>query len=159
MIKHILGSDISGLGRIWSFDQLAAGVLASATDLENQGTATNTSLLMSPGMMRHHPGMPKAWAKFTITGGVSAAFNVSTATGVTRNGTGNYTVRVTNHFSSATNWGCVQVLLADSGVMDLIPYVETMASTGVTVHARSAGGGGDSETNLTHVHVVMFGDQ
>lgn len=140
---------------IGSLLQIGAAVYASATDLENQGTATNTSLLMSPGMMRHHPGFPKAWVRFTVTGGVVAAYNVSTATGVARNGTGDYTVRFITHFSSSNGYSAHASLI---GAGDNFTTMNNSASGSIDVFARDASAGLE-ETGVSFLCLACFGDQ
>lgn len=64
-------------------------------------TATSTTTFASPGKTQYHPGVAKAWAMCTVSGGVltvRASYGVNT---VVRNGTGNYTVQFLNAFTTA----------------------------------------------------------
>ena len=159
-IRHMLGSFVDGariLNGTVQAAALAAAAYASATDMENQATASDTSKLVSPAMFRHHPGFPKAWAKFTPTGGVVAAYNVSTATGITVNGTGDFNVTFITHFSATGNYaGFVSVDASDN---DYTGFIESYASNGLQVQTFDSGGGTLADAALLHVNVVCFGDQ
>lgn len=88
-----------------SISALQAGPLVSGSvaTQSDQETATSTTLAVTPGRQQFHPSAAKAWVKFTgsaVNGAqtVNASYNVS---GVSRTGTGAYTVSFTVPFSSA----------------------------------------------------------
>jgi hypothetical protein len=80
---------------------LNTGVSGSAVaDQAAMETASSTSLIVTPGNQKYHPGHPKGWVVFNGTGTVAiiASFNV---TSIIDNGTGNYDVNWNVDFSSA----------------------------------------------------------
>lgn len=75
-------------------------VLIAASQAE-QEAAASTTVYVSPGRQKFHPGSVKAWVTFNGTGtvGIGSSYNV---TSITDNGVGDYTVNFTTAFSSAS---------------------------------------------------------
>jgi hypothetical protein len=98
--------NLSAFARTFLDDANAAAVLATlgivvstaATQAE-QETGSSTTVSVTPGRQQYHPSAAKAWVKFDGTGtpAISASYNV---TSLTDNGTGDYTVNLTNAMSS-----------------------------------------------------------
>lgn len=121
---------------------------ASQAEME---AASSTTDFVTPGRTRFHPGVAKAWVRFTQSAGtvtVVASHNVS---GVVRNGTGDYTVSFTTTFSSGaayTGSGCT-----DSAVF-VCPV--TFNAGSCVIQTRGTGGG---LNDPTAVYMSFFGDQ
>jgi len=77
----------------------AIGAIAAQADME---TATSIILAVTPGRQQSHPGHPKFWAKFGVSGNLLDSYNVAS---VSDDGTGLATVTIATDFSSA-NWVC-----------------------------------------------------
>lgn len=82
-----------GASWVLSIDQPAA-----QSDMESP---SSTSLAVTPGVVKYHPGVAKAWVLFNGTGTVAigASHNVSS---ITDNGVGLYTVNLTSAMSSTS---------------------------------------------------------
>lgn len=79
-----------------SFSTLTA-VAASQAEME---AASSTTVPVTPGRTKYHPGVAKAWALYDHTANsLNASYNVSS---VTDSGTGVYVVNLATSFSSAT---------------------------------------------------------
>lgn len=76
-----------------------AGRIEVAVQSEMEA-ATSTTLAVTPGRLRYHPGAAKWWADWDNTGAVAVSHNV---TSVTDNGTGDWTVNLTNNYSSGNH--------------------------------------------------------
>jgi hypothetical protein len=121
---------------------------ASQAEME---AASSTTDFVTPGRTRFHPGVAKAWVRFTQSAGsvsVVASHNVS---GVVRNGTGDYTISFSTSFSSGTAYtatGC-----SDSAVF-VCPV--TFNAGSCVIQTRGTGGG---LNDPTAVYMTFFGDQ
>lgn len=64
--------------------------------------ATATNVVATPGTIRSHPGVAKAWCVFNgLTTGTNSPLAGYNVTSVVRNSTGAYTINFTTSFSSA----------------------------------------------------------
>lgn len=91
--KEVTSSIFSGI----TADTISGNVVATQANMET-GTATN--LVVSPGRMQYFPGVVKAFAYVTISGGtpsIQRSFNVSS---ITDNGVGTFAVNFTTAFSA-----------------------------------------------------------
>lgn len=89
-----------------SLSAIAGSVVATQANMESAASTGSSSLVVTPGNFKFHPGSAKAWVRFdgsatSVT--AAAAYNV---TSITDNGTGSYTIILTTAFSSA-NWAPV----------------------------------------------------
>jgi len=95
---------LSGDGRWKHYSasgELYAAIPLFATKAEME-TGTSVLVTVSPGRQHNHPGHPKFWAKFGVTGNLLDSYNV---TSVSDDGTGLATVTIATDFSSA-DWAC-----------------------------------------------------
>lgn len=88
--------------RVWTAERVkqAIAALESVVAQANQAAIeaeTNENTYLPPDLLKHNPGVAKAWVKFDIAGTVNASRNVSS---VTDTGTGDWTVNLTTAFSS-----------------------------------------------------------
>lgn len=134
----------------------AGTLLLSGTQDEIEAETSGKG--MDGANAKYHPAMPKAWVNFNGTGTVAirASYNVSS---ITDNGTGNYTVNLTNALSSANY--CVNVSASQS---------TTSASTGAAAKVDNLATGsfriqtsGDGTTSSTlvdnaQVMATVWGD-
>jgi hypothetical protein len=88
-------------------------------------TGTSLTLAVSPGMIGFHPSSVKCWGLFSITGTVTASYNI---TSVTDTGTGVITVTIATDFSSA-NWAALAT----------IELTSTTVAQSCTTDSRAAG--------------------
>jgi hypothetical protein len=77
----------------------ASGPMATQAEME---AGTSIGVIVTPGRQHFHPGHPKTWAKFGVTGNLLGSYNV---TSVSDDGTGLATVTIATDFSDA-NWVC-----------------------------------------------------
>ena len=153
MIRTLLADGLQSLrNRIVPAD-FKPQTYASATDLEG---ATDLTKIVSPGIAHRHPGVAKAVVHFTITGGVLFAYNVSTATGVLRNGTGDYTLYFTTNFSASDVY--VPLGAINGGADGFLTFQSNLVG-GIDMRVMDASTGSPTETNVDSVYVVVFGDQ
>lgn len=134
--------------------------LALATQAQMEAASSNL-VAVTPGRLKNHPGVPKAWVRFAGSDGtVSASFGV---TSVTRNGAGDYTVTFSTAFSAAGAYafdGQVFDSGGSGGTAGLVSAdnVNSAMNTGtcrfITVK-RSDG----SNYDPTNVMAFFYGDQ
>ena len=85
------------------------GANAAASQAEMEAASSNT-VFATPGRTHNHPGVAKFFVRFTPAVAVPESYNVD---GVDDDGTGNWTIHITNAFSSADNYSVVA--MAKSG--------------------------------------------
>jgi hypothetical protein len=128
------------------------GGVASQSDMES---AADVSKAVTPGRTQYHPGVAKAWASVTFSGGtpsLAASHNISS---VTDNGAGNTTVNFTTSFSAASY--AVAGLPEDAGTNYDIWGVTANKATG-SYRVLTAGGSTEG-VNDANFCLVFFGDQ
>lgn len=138
----------------WS--TIASTDLPLATQ-SDQEAATGTATVVTPGRQHFHPSACKAWAYFTVSGGVvtlRAGYGVSS---VTRTGTGTFAVTWATPFSSADYALCVTPG-HQAGAGNAICNPHNQTAGGVTLFFTGA-----SFTVVTDpvagIHVAAFGDR
>lgn len=136
---------------------VATSSYAAKSDME---TATSTTTVVPPGLVQNHPGVAKAWALVTVSGGtptLTAGYNV---TSVSDGGIGIYTLNLTTAFSSA-NFAAVVTPFANGS--NLIFSQEVSAKTASTIVIRIYEASSGSNSNLEQLDcsfmAVAFGDQ
>jgi hypothetical protein len=87
----------SGAGFRFNDGTLATGV-ATATDME---AATATSQLVTPAQVHRHPGVAKAWCKFSTASGAVTLDRQHNVSSITDNGVGDFTINWAVTFSDA----------------------------------------------------------
>jgi hypothetical protein len=134
-------------------DLVATGLQANQAALEAE---TNENTYAPPDLIKHNPGVAKAWVKFDVAGTVNASYNMDS---VTDTGTGDWSPQITTDFSS--------------GDYTAVPGFREDAANGNQNHtligAQAAGSfqvtHNDSAGSLTDpaaaddMHAAAFGDQ
>ena len=131
-----------------SFDD-APFSTASQAQMES---ASSTSVFVTPGVAKHHPGVAKGWCLFDVSASVDASYNVDS---ITDNGAGDWTVNWDTDFSSA-NFSAVAT--ADRSTDTMILNVNTQAAGTTEIHSYNDAGTA-TETGLDKINVVAHGDQ
>lgn len=90
----------NGAGALPTF-QAAPGGGTAATQAEMEA-ASSTAVFVSPGRTQYHPGVSKAWARITYSGGTPSASESHNVTSVTDTGTGDARCNLTTAFAAAT---------------------------------------------------------
>jgi hypothetical protein len=138
-------------GSTWQ-EFLISADIASQAEME---AATSDTKVVTAVRVRNHPGVAKAWVKFTPAGAIAASHNV---TSITDTGTGDWTINFTTSFSSA-NYCANVTLMGDATVRLLVPFVSAQATGSMTVKTVSSADGVANETGLSNLLVTVFGDQ
>lgn len=112
---------------------------------------TDEDTYIPPDLLKHSPGVAKAWVKFQVNGTIDASYNIDS---VVKNSTGDWTITITNNFSSA-NYVAV-VVAFDTTANDRDGQVDAMAAGTLGVICTGAGVKADPDTGML---VVMYGDQ
>ncbi len=129
---------------------------ASQSDME---AASSTTAYASPGRVRFHPGVAKAWLRQTTSAGapsIVADYGIST---ITDNGAGDFTANFDVAFSSSTSY----MMVANSQLA--VPNANTPRAA--YPHTYSTGScryltdnsTGSAEDNHGHTSIVWYGDQ
>lgn len=130
--------------------------LATQAEME---AASSVLAPVTPGRVKFHPGVAKAWVNFNGTGtvAINASHNV---TSITDNGTGDYTVNFTTAFSSA-NYVVVGITKRDSASADnAYLQVRNVGSNPASGAARfQCKTDANIAVDCEQVHVASFGDQ
>lgn len=129
----------------------AAGTIEIAVQSEMEAGSSAT-LAVTPGRQHFHPSAAKAWAKFNgNTAGTNAPIVGYNVANVTRNSTGNYTINLTNAFSSSD----YVVIGNATGNTYAVIFVSSTASS-FTIETRLTSTGAVADINP--IFVVAFGD-
>lgn len=129
---------------------------AAQSDME---TATDVTLMVTPGRTKFHPGVLKVSCRLTVSGGtptIGVSYNTSS---VTDNGVGDFTINFTTSFSAGTEYSTVgmasyntpngRILQRDSGT------AQGSGSVRIVCLNRSDG----SLVDGTEMAIVCAGDQ
>jgi hypothetical protein len=105
LIQDTSGSNALKTVTAQSIADLATGASVTYASQAEMEAASSTTVAVNPAVVKHHPGVAKAWVNFNGTGTVAirASYNV---TSVTDNNTGEYTINFTTAMSS-TNYTVV----------------------------------------------------
>ena len=119
--------------------------LTAATTVPSEGGAVTTNLVQ---------GLAKAWVNFNGTGTIAArdSFNLS---GLTDNGTGNYTTSFISVMNNA-NYTAVATCGLDSGGSRAFCSTDSHATTSVAVLLRQAAS--NSNIDAADVQPALLGD-
>lgn len=133
---------------------------ASASQAEMEA-ATDTAKMATPGRLQYHPGVAKAWAKTTISGGVptlSRNYNISS---VADNGVGDFTYNFATPFSG-TDYAyagiCRSSTTSRAISVNQSPTAAPAAGSCRIVVVIDAGSGSGGPVDLDH-GVMFYGDQ
>ena len=116
---------------------------------------TNEDTYAPPDLLKHNPGMAKAWVKFDRAGTVNASQNI---TSITDTGAGDWTVTIATDFSSV-NYAVIVTYRADDG--NLERWFCTGAQAAGTIQILTDDHNGDiaDPQSADDMHAAMFGDQ
>ena len=138
----------------------AAGGPSEATQANMESEATGTKYV-PPDLVKYSPGVAKFFIRFTPAVGELDKYNVDS---VDDDGTGNWTIHITNAFSSADNY--LVVAMAKSGDSTTAGIIITSPNDVYTadeaiVYGLSVAGALRDQTGSGSVGVmaVGFGDQ
>jgi len=146
------------------FTELDMAVAATQAEME---AATSVDVFSSPGRQHFHPGHPKAWVRFQVTGTIDASYNI---TSITDNAPGDWTVNIATDFSSA-NYGAQfgasgDVDVGDSNILDGIVVQDGANAPAAGTFRMNCGvinaGGGTvvkSDPTGNRIWATFFGDQ
>lgn len=136
-----------------SADRTITVTAAVQADME---TASSTTIAVTPGVVKYHPGVPKAWLMYNgVTNSILASYNV---TSVTDNGNGDYTVNFTTAFSSA-NYGISGICNAPTATAYGIQIDTSNVPTASACRINIVNAGNGALTDVARVSVSFFGDQ
>jgi hypothetical protein len=131
---------------------------ASKADME---TNTSTTKVPTVAVVKNDPGVAKAWAMVTVSGGTPTATVSHNVTSITDNGAGDYTLNLTTAFSSA-NFAAIPALL-NSSSGGQVEGAEIISQTASTIRVRtftaSASGNADKTNADMSFSVAAYGDQ
>jgi hypothetical protein len=131
-----------------------------ATQAEME-TATSTTKVPTVAVLKNHPGVAKAWAVVTLSGGtptLTAGFGFS---GLTDNSAGDTTLTFSTAMSSA-NYAAVVTLLdatAAQRMHEAIIFSKSTTEVRVQTFITQATADTDRDPNDKSFHIVVFGDQ
>jgi hypothetical protein len=127
--------------------------MATQANMEAEASA----VVVSPNILKYHPGVVKAWAKIAVNGSnvpsVTAGYNVAS---VSRTGTGAYTINFTNALSSANNAGSCHPANV-SGIGNLTTAVNSVNTTAMTV-LFTLGSGTVTDPTNGNFTIMVAGD-
>lgn len=129
---------------------------SSATQAEMEA-ASSTTKTVTPGRVKYHPGVAKAWINFNGSGTPTArdSYNVSS---ITDNGVGDYTINFSTAFSGATYDFNVSV---GSGTSNNLQHAFQggAAPTASAFRFRTYDSSLSGFTDATWISATFFGDQ
>lgn len=131
-------------------------ITVTAATQANQETATSSTTVITPSVQQFHPGHPKAWVFFAVSGGVITILASYNVTSVTYSAAGQYKVNFTTPFSNVNLYG--GICLTQNSAAN--PYAmedtgRTASQFPIVVVARATG----STVDTGGVSAMFFGDQ
>jgi hypothetical protein len=146
------GSDDVRVPVYFRKDGSPLGGIATQSDMES---ATDMAKTVTPGRAQYHPGVAKAWASVTFSGGTPSLAVSHNISSVTDNGAGNTTLNFTTGFSTARY--VVAGIPEDTNSNYDIWGVTANKATG-SYRVLTAGGSTESVSDVNFC-LVFFGDQ
>lgn len=144
--------DSAGARRKMTRANFLSGVGAPEASQAEQEAGTSTANRVSSAVQQFHESAAKAHASFTVAGVLEESYNVDS---VTDSGTGDFTVNITDDFSSASY--LAQVGLTVSGAVALLAHCEGKAAGSCDVIVQDTFNA-RSETNVNEIELIAFGD-
>jgi len=147
--------------RRWTPERIKQAIAALGAGGPTQATQaaieaeTDEDTYIPPDLLRHHPGVAKAWVRFNGTGtiAINGSYNVASITDI---GTGNYQINVDDDFSAADY--CLLASAANNGTRNYTDCASNAANTaGVLRVITSNQSGTLADSDL--VCAAAFGDQ
>jgi hypothetical protein len=128
--------------------------VAAATQAEME-TASITTAYASPGRVKNHPGVAKAWVHFFTTGSIQGGYNVGS---VDDDGVGDWGINFTTAFSAATYAANLEWLGTINDLRLLIKGFDALNTTSAEVRVVQQSDGAASETGVNSMMATFFGD-
>lgn len=128
-----------------------AGVLETAVQSEME-TASSNALAVTPGLQQYHPAHPKAAARWSSSTTVPFAYNISTT--IVKVGTGAYTLKFLNNFTSSNV--VVPVFGCDDTGSLCVGSASTLSISTCTVVFRDILG---NLADAANFYAAFYGDQ
>ncbi len=119
----------------------------------DQETGTSTTTVVTPGVQKHHPLHPKAWAYVTQSGGTYTLAASSGVSGISKFATGRVDVTLSTAFSS-TNYAAV-TSCAESGAYSS-EVLGSRTTTNCRVNIKLPTSNADADSGF---QVIFYGDQ
>jgi len=110
---------------------------------------TNEDTYAPPDLIKHSPGVAKAWAGWTVTGGIDRAYNVST---ITDSGVGDWTANLTNAISTSP----VAAGMVFNDGADMSQLNDGEGTTSISIVCFDFGAG--ANVDPVRARLVVFGD-
>jgi hypothetical protein len=127
---------------------VAGTAVAGQSDME---TPTSTAIIVTPAVVKNHPGVAKAWGSVNSAGTLLAGHNVTTA----KAAVGRYTITFDGIAMSSANYAVItSVATAASGTVNIVASAQTKATGSFDILCQ-ADGGLDSDIPFDF---VVFGD-
>ena len=143
--------------RVWTAQRVGQAVAAQETAQATQAALeaeTNENTYAPPDLIRHSPGVCKAWVKFSIAAVKDSSYNVGT---IDDDALGDWGVNFTTAFSDAKYCAHATVLQDGGATLLTTAHLNTQAVGSIDVFAEN--GGSLSETGITDIFVAAWGDQ
>jgi hypothetical protein len=125
-------------------------------------SASSTTVYASPGRLQYHPGVAKAWAMVTVSGGTPTVAVGHNTSSIGDNGVGDFTHNVTTAFSTA-NFACLltsQRGTAPSGTTsNTNPGTAATTSSIRTIFYEETSAYLNLASDIGRWSIVEFGDQ
>lgn len=130
--------------------------IQQATKPDMQGDTATWSII-TPSVVRHHPGIAKAWVRFAGSSTIVDSYNVAS---ITDNGTGDFTIAFITAFQSA-NYAIAAFVGTDSTAGQKVSTTTTGAAPTTTtcrIRTGQADLNGDFvATDFTTTTIVFYG--
>ena len=128
---------------------------ANTASTANVSGESSSEVYVKPSRMKYHPGIAKAWARITISGGTPAytdSWGFDTGTAITDTGDGDWTFTLSTAMANA-NYVCIATAHATSDVR--VAHVHTLTTTTIRIRVSNASGTGSDPAALS---LIVFGD-
>ncbi len=147
--------------RVWTAQRVGQAVAALETTVAQATQSaieaeTNENTYAPPDLVKHNPGVAKAWLKFDKSGTVNASQNISS---VTDTGAGNWNPNLTTPFSSADYAILLQIRINDGTSQDRIMQVSARTTSGFQVNSYIVAAENSDPATFDDMHAAAFGDQ
>jgi hypothetical protein len=138
---------------------LNTGVSGTALAVEaDMETASSSTLLPTPSVIKHHPGVAKAWCYITLSGGtptLTSGYNVASVSDV---GVGNFDITFTTAFATTNYIGIGTIFASDSATSNLTIQGNSARSKTVSVFPVVIQDASGANTD-TSFYLAFFGTQ
>ena len=164
IIAYAFGSYVPATGQAFLFEAHAddkCTLISSGLLIASQATmeaALSNTLAVTPGRMKHHPGVAKAWWDYDQSVGsptIDSSYNIAS---ITDNGVGDYTVNWDVDFSGASYSVVAMSGFPDSGSATVASHwLDSGTRTAGSFQVMQQASSGSSQDRRTFG--IAFGDQ